>query len=228
MSAGGESLPPKLPPLSENGFEPMISSEQNHMIKPEPSTVVPAAFNPVFWLSTDQSAQIVPEMLGPFGMQQRFDRSDPFRELLDVESESKAAVPITWNPNDQGSSAGSSSSNTTSTEVPISSMFETPTLMWRPSARSTDDHTSGATGGFSNSTEDGDTVMPPWCSSDHELVPAAASNSPSPPRVIIEESKSEPMNWQMHNHQDMYDPPDGLIAPMSPELQRMAAVLDQM
>lgn len=226
MSAGGESLPPKLPPLSENGFEP-ISSEQNHMIKPEPSTVVPAAFNPVFWLSTDQSAQIVPEMLGPFG---RFDRSDPFRELLDVESESKAAaVPITWNPNDQGSSAGSSSSNTTSTEVPISSMFETPTLMWRPSARSTDDHTSG-NGGFSNSTEDGDhTVMPPWCSDHSELVPAAASNSPSPPRVMIEESKSEePMNWQMHNHQDMYDPPDGLIAPMSPELQRMAAVLDQM
>lgn len=38
----------------------------------------------------------------------------------------------------------------------------------------------------------------------------------------------EPMNWQMHQGQDMYDQAEGLIAPMSPELQRMAAVLDQM
>lgn len=213
MSAG-ESLPPKLPPLSENGtshFDPL--SDQTHIIKTEPSTVIPAAFNPVFWLSTDQSAQIVPEMMGPFGMHQRLD---PFRELLDVEE--PKPVPA-WNPNDQGSSAGSSSSNTT--EVPISSMFETTTLIWKP-ARSSDDHTSG--GGFSNSAQsDGDTVMQ-WCS-DHELVPASSAS----PTVIVEESKSsEPMNWQMHNHQDMYDPPDGLIAPMSPELQRMAAVLDQM
>lgn len=108
--------------------------------------------------------------------------------------------------------------------------------------------------GFSSGQSDGDTVMK-WCS-DHELIPteqpssitvAAAfleqvhQQSPedheihqvkSPQLPQVEQSFSNPreaMNWQIHQGgQDMYDPPDGLIAPMSPELQRMAAVLDQM
>ena len=105
--------------------------------------------------------------------------------------------------------------------------------------------------GFSSGQSDGDTVMK--CCSDHEFIPTEPPSSSafleqdlhqqspenhelvkSPPMTQVEQSFSvtprDSMNWQIHpgGHQDMYDPPEGLIAPMSPELQRMAAVLDQM
>ncbi|KAG0559105.1 hypothetical protein KC19_10G079800 [Ceratodon purpureus] len=375
----GMQLPPKVPPLSPQNddfdgasmntcsFNPLSGAEndihQGVNVKPEPATVVPAAFNPVFWLSqgamssSDHEAQghvqsngalqemlqqsqqfinssgtnqngsvsqeeIIPEIemrLGPFGtglhsgfgsvdrgdlssMTASFHlgnhdlhsgssqicpppedvsmhmekchrslRSDPFK-VCHMEGEK------TLNNWDQGSSAGSSSSNTTEITNPGSSMFET-TLIWGGLVESKDSDADQETQimarsavvngmnqsisniqtcsdhsvGFSSGQSDGDTVMK-WCS-DHELIqteqpsPTAAGafldqvhqQSPddhqinqvkSPQMAQVEQSFSNPrdsMNWQIHQGgQDMYDPPEGLIAPMSPELQRMAAVLDQM
>ena len=178
---------------------------------------------------------------------------------------------------DQGSSAGSSSNNTTTITKPRSTMFET-TLLWgdhllesrgHPDADQDTQMTSSAvvngmnqsisnipassdhSVGFSSGQSDGDTVMK-WCN-DNELIPteqrcssAAAAfleqmqqkfpdnhqQLKSPQMAQVKQSFNNPrdsMNWQIHEDgQDMYDPTEGLIARMSPELQRMAAVLDQM
>lgn len=118
---------------------------------------------------------------------------------------------------------------------------------------SVDETCSDHSGGFSLDQSDGDTMMK-WCSG--EIIPMAepALNLATAPhgneqaysdrQVKVQYAPDEEvaqeeqpfsnsrvsMNWQnIHQSgQEMYDPSEAqLIAPMSPELQRMAAVLDQ-
>lgn len=90
-TGGGIQLPPKVPSLSPGSshFDPSVKSNylseeypSHQVVKSEPSTMVPSAFNPVFWLLQSASASSDQQVQNGHGQNQSVNNPNGMVEML--------------------------------------------------------------------------------------------------------------------------------------------------